>query len=277
MKKLLAGIMVLTMLLCGCGSGTAEQPQTDPTEIQVFVAASLNGAITELADEYNKENDTKITINADSSGTLLTQIEEGYECDIFFSAASKQMNQLEEDGLVLEGTKKDLLNNQLVVIKSKGSETAITGLENIEQAQNIALAGGSVPAGKYTRQALVSLGKLTESDDVSKIETSEVSQALGGVEISEQSNVSKVLMAVAEGSCQVGTVYYSDTYGYEDKVEILEKVDKSLTGDIVYPICQVVNSEADEAQINAAEDFLNFLESDAAKAVYEKYLFEIIE
>lgn len=269
MKRLLAAFMVITFVLCGCG----ERKQT---EIQVFVAASLNGAITELAEEYNKDNDTKITVNADSSGTLLTQIEEGYECDIFFSAATKQMDKLEDDGFVLEGTRKDLLGNQLVLVKAKDSNTAVTGLDNIEQAESIALAGGSVPAGKYTRQALVSLGKLSESEDVSKIETSQVSQALGGVEISEQSNVSKVLMAVAEGSSQVGTVYYSDTFGYEDRVEIIEKVDKGLTGDIVYPICRVMNREADEAQNKAAEDFLKFLESDKAKAVYEKYLFEVI-
>ena len=73
--------------------------------------------MTELAKEYNEDHpEVKITFNADSSGTLLTQIEEGYECDLFFSAAQKQMDQLEADGLVVDGTRANVLNNQVVVI-----------------------------------------------------------------------------------------------------------------------------------------------------------------
>ena len=163
-----------------------------------------------------------ILFNADSSGTLLTQIEEGYECDLFFSAAQKQMDQLEADGLVVDGTRANVLNNQVVVISLKDSGTKVTGLENLKDAKSIALAGGSVPVGKYTRQALVNLGTLKTDGEVDAITTAKVSQALGGVEISEEDNVSKVLTAVAEGSCEVGTTYYSDTYGYEDKLNILQ-------------------------------------------------------
>ncbi len=101
----------------------------------------------------------------------------------------------------------------------KDSGTKVTGLENLKDAKSIALAGGSVPVGKYTRQALVNLGTLKTTGEVDAITTDQVSQALGGVEISEEDNVSKVLTAVAEGSCEVGTTYYSDTYGYEDKLE----------------------------------------------------------
>lgn len=102
-----------------------EETKTDDaeeTEIQVFIAASLNTVMTELAEEYNKEHpEVKITYNADSSGTLLTQIEEGYECDIFFSAAQKQMDQLEKDGLVVDGTRANVVNNQVVVVSLKDS------------------------------------------------------------------------------------------------------------------------------------------------------------
>ena len=75
-------------------------------------------------------------------------------------------------------------------------------------------------------------------EDVSTITTAGSSEALGGVEISEQDNVSKVLTAVVEGSCEVGTTYYSDTYGYEDDLEILETVSYDLTGDVIYPIAR---------------------------------------
>lgn len=247
----------------------------EETEIQVFIAASLNTVMTEIAKEYNEEHpEVKITYNADSSGTLLTQIEEGYECDIFFSAAQKQMDQLEEDGLVVEGSRANVVNNQVVVVTLKDSGTAVTGLETIGDAENIALAGGSVPVGRYTRQALVNLGILEAADDVAEITTEQISEALGGVEISEQDNVSKVLSAVVEESCEVGTTYYSDTYGYEDDIEVLETVSYDLTGNVIYPVAQVVNEEADEAQLAAAEDFLAFILSDEAKAIFASYYFD---
>ena len=287
--KLAAVSLVLAMAagLVACGAKNEAEPETveneetkreeeaEPVEIQVFIAASLNTVMTELAEQYNEEHpEVKITFNADSSGTLLTQIEEGYECDIFFSAAQKQMDQLEADGLVVEGTRKNVVNNQVVVLTLKDSGTEVTGLETLNKAKSIALAGGSVPVGKYTRQALVNLGILNEVDDVSAITTEEVAEALGGVEISEQANVSKVLIAVTEGACEVGTTYYSDTYGYEDKVEILEKVSYDLTGNVIYPVCQVDNKEADDVQKKAAEEFLAFITSDEAKAIFDSYYFD---
>lgn len=271
---MLAGVMLLTM--AGCAGGvdeTAESGKT--TEIQVFIAASLNTVMTELADLYNEDHpEVKIIYNADSSGTLLTQIREGYECDIFFSAAQKQMDDLEADGLMVEGTRADVVNNQVVVVTLKDSGTKVTGLEDLDRAESIALAGGSVPVGKYTRQALINLGILPDTAEPDGITTEEVSEALGGVEISEQDNVSKVLTAVAEGSCEVGTTYYSDTYGYEDDLDILQTVSYDLTGDVIYPVARVVNEEADEAQTAAAEDFLEFILSDEAKTVFESYYFD---
>lgn len=248
----------------------------EKTEIQVFIAASLNTVMQDLAKLYNEQHpEVTITFNADSSGKLLTQIEEGYACDVFFSAAQKQMNTLdEEDKLVVEGTRKNVVNNQVCVITTKDSGTKVTGLQNIGEASSIALADGSVPVGKYTRQAMVNAGMLPKTEDVSKITTEEVSQALGGVEISEQSNVSKVLAAVTEGSCEVGTTYYSDTYGYEDQVVILEKIPYDLTGNVIYPIAQVQNEEADDAEKAAALDFIRFVTSDDAKTVFQNYYFD---
>ena len=150
----------------------------------------------------------------------------------------------------------------------------MTGLEDINRAESFALAGGSVPAGKYTRQALVNLGVLEEAEDVSAITAEQVSEALGGLEISEQDNVSKVLSAVAEASCEVGTVYYSDIYGYEDQLKILETVSYDLTGNVIYPAARVVNDEADAAQKAAADDFMKFILSDEAKDVFDSYYFD---
>ena len=247
----------------------------EPVEIQVFIAASLNTVMTEIAAKYNETHpEVSIVFNADSSGTLQTQIEEGYACDIFFSAAQKQMNALEEEGLLVEGTRANVVNNQVVIITLKDSGTAVTGLENIGDAESIALADGSVPVGRYTRTALMNLGILPEVEDASVYTTKEVSEALGGVEISEQGNVSKVLQAVAEASCEVGTTYYSDTYGYEDKLDILETVSYDLTGNVIYPISRVVNDEADEAETQAAADFLAYILSDECMAIFDSYYFD---
>ena len=184
------------------------------------------------------------------------------------------MDQLEKDRLIVKGTRTDVVNNQVVVISLKTSGTTVTGLENLQEAESIALAGGSVPVGRYTRQALMKLGILEETEDAASISTGQISAALGNVEISEQDNVSKVLSAVTEGSCEVGTTYYSDMYGHEEELEILQTVSTDLTGNVIYPAAQVVNEEADEAQKTAAKDFLTFLLSEEAKKVFASYYFD---
>lgn len=281
-KRILAAALTAVMVisLVGCAGSKNEskdfkRESKKETEIQVFIAASLNTVMTELAKEYREEHpDVKITYNADSSGTLLTQIEEGYACDLFFSAAQKQMDELEKEGLIVDGTRKNVVNNQVVVVTRKDSKSKVKGLKTLKDAKSIALAGGSVPVGKYTRAALISLGMLKKVEDPATITTEEVSGALGGTEISEQDNVSKVLSAVVEGSCEVGTTYYSDTYRYEKDLEILEKVSYDLTGDVIYPIAEVKNDEADKAQKAAAEDFLKFVTSDQSKKVFDSYYFD---
>lgn len=289
LAALLAGVMVLGV--AGCGSKTSEESteaeateeaaeeeandQFDETTVTIFAAKSLNGVVDELISMYNEtQPNVEIITSYDSSGTLMEQIEEGAACDVFFSAAQKQMDQLEEEGLVEDGTRANVVNNQVCVVTYKDSGTSVTGLENIADAESFALADGSVPVGKYTREAMVNAGMLPEAEDVAAITTQEVSDALGGIEINECANVGAVTAAVAEGSNEVGTVYKSDTYGLEDQLEILEIVSYDLTGDVIYPIAQIINEEADDLQKEAALDFVKFLTSDTAKAVYEKYYFD---
>ena len=299
LSLMLAGAMVLSMAACGSQntdqgaandtSAKAEQSDSseaakensdseelESTQITVFAAASLENALNEVIKKYN-ETQPNVTIipSYDSSGTLLAQIEEGAACDVFFSAAQKQMDTLQnDDQLVVDGTRHNVVNNQVVVITYKGSGTAVTGLENLKDAKSIAMADGSVPVGKYTRQAMVNAGMLDAVDDVSTIPTDVISQALDGVEINECGNVSAVKTQVAEGSNEVGTVYYSDTYGLEDKLDILQVISYDLTGNVIYLIAQVKNDEADELEQKAALDFVNFVKSDAAKAIFDSYYFD---
>lgn len=269
---------VTALFLCGCGLRKEKGAQdAGGTEIQVFIAASLQNAMEEVKTAYCLEHPgVKVTLHADSSGTLMTQIEEGYVCDVFFSAAQEQMDRLEgKDRLVVEGTREDVVANQLCVITCQGSDTKVSGLGNIGEAGSIALADATVPAGRYTRVAMGNAGILQGEEDPAKMSAKEVSEQLGGVEISEQSNVSKVLAAVAERSCEVGTVYVSDVYGHEDRVEILEKIPCRLTGDIIYPIAQIRNEEAGEAEKAAALDFIGFVTSGKAQEIFRKYGFDV--
>lgn len=299
LSLMLAGAMVLSMAACGsqntdqgaandtsakaeqsdsseAAKESSESEELESTQITVFAAASLENALNEVIKKYNEiQPNVTIIPSYDSSGTLLAQIEEGAACDVFFSAAQKQMDTLQnDDQLVVDGTRHNVVNNQVVVITYKGSGTAVTGLENLKDAKSIALADGSVPVGKYTRQAMVNAGMLDAVDDVSTIPTDVISQALDGVEINECGNVSAVKTQVAEGSNEVGTVYYSDTYGLEDKLDILQVISYDLTGNVIYPIAQVKNDEADELEQKAALDFVNFVKSDAAKAIFDSYYFD---
>lgn len=275
-KKIAAMIMTVALAaasLAGCGTQKTDTAQE--TTVTLFAAKSLNTVMEELIAAYQEKHpNVKIVESYDSSGTLMTQIEEGAACDIFFSAAQKQMNQLEQDGLLVDETRHNVVNNQVCVVTYKGSNTKVTGLSDLSAASSLALADGSVPVGKYTRQALVKAGILNEAEDVSKITIQEVSEALGGIEINECANVGAVTSAVAEASNEVGTVYYSDTCGLEDKLDILEKVPYDLTGDVIYPVAQVVNKEADELQQQTAKEFVEYLVSEDAKAVFDKYCFD---
>ncbi len=280
-KKLLIALLTLAMavVFAGCGSSggdaSDDSASAEKAEVKVFAAASMQASLEELEGTFEEANpDVDILLNCDSSGTLMTQIEEGAPCDIFFSAGQKQMDELQDKGFVIDGTRQNVLNNQLVVITQPDSETAVTGLENLKDAKSIAMADGSVPVGKYTRQALMNLGILEETDDPSTYTTQQVSDALGGVEISEQGNVSKVLTAVEEGSCEVGTVYLSDTYGHENNVKILETVSYDVTGNIIYPVARITNQDATDAENTAADAFLEYITNADAKALYDTHLFD---
>ena len=274
----LAAVMVFALAACGKSGGTESENTADNAEtvtVNVFAAASLGNVMAEFEKSFEEANPgVDIVVNADSSGTLQTQIREGAPCDVFFSAAQKQMDELEEEGMVLKGTRTNVVNNQLAVICPINQATKVEGLSTIGNASSIALADGSVPVGKYTRAALINLGLLQPADDPAAITTAEVSEQLGGVEISEQGNVSKVLTAVEEGACEVGTTYVSDTVGHENSVRIIETVSNEVSGDIIYPVAGIVNKDASEAETSAAADFIAFITNDEAKALYQKYGFD---
>ena len=301
-NKLLALVMALAMVLalasCGSegktsaadasasaapaasafGSAAGDQPAAEQTTVYIDIAASLEAVfVDKIIPKFEKQNPgVKIEYNTGSSGKLLSGIEEanGIGHDLFFSAGKKQVTTLDEtDGLVVDGSIVNLLSNELRLVKGNNVETAVTGWDNLADAKSLAICGGSVPVGKYTRIALVSLGILPETEDPSAYTTEEISAALNGMEIDEADDVEVAAAKAAEGSVDAATIYYSDYYNHKDELTILAQDDGTLTGNIIYPVCQVANPEATEAESAATQDLLAFLQTDYCLQAFEEYCF----
>ena len=261
MRKKLIAAMMAGVLSAGMFSTGVFAADTDlKGEVNTFIAASLSNAMEEIQKDFNETYpDVEILYNADSSGTLQTQIEEGARCDIFFSAADKQMDALVDEDLAKKDTVEDILENKVVLIKPKDGETKVTGFENITDAANIALAGDSVPVGQYAREIFDNLGI---TDEVNKME------------INEGKNVSEVLAAVSEGSNEIGIVYATDAASVADKVDVIaEAPADALKTPVLYPVGLIEDKEASEDDTAATEAFLEYIKSDDAMKVFEKYGF----
>ena len=262
MKKRLFTIMLAGIMAVGMTTGSVQAAAAEDAsgDLYVFIAASLANAMDEIQKDFNEEYpDVNILFNADSSGTLQTQIEEGSRCDIFFSAATKQMDALVDEDLAKKDSVVDLLENKVVLIKPKDGETKVTGFENITDAENIALAGEDVPVGQYSREIFKNLGI---EDDVNKME------------INEGKNVTDVLASVSEGSNEIGIVYATDAASVADKVDIIaEAPEGSLETPVLYPAGLTVDAEASDEEAAAADAFLAYLQTDDAMKVFEEYGF----
>ena len=262
MKKKIATVMLAGVLAAGMSAGSVQAATADDAsgDLYVFIAASLNNVMEVIQKDFNEEYpDVNILFNADSSGTLQTQIEEGSRCDIFFSAATKQMDALVDEDLAKKDSVVDLLENKVVLIKPKDGETKVTGFENITDAANIALAGEDVPVGQYSREIFKNLGI---EDDVNKME------------INEGKNVTDVLASVSEGRNEIGIVYATDAASVADKVDIIAEAPAgSLETPVLYPVGLTEDAEASESEAAAADAFLAYLQTDDALKVFEEYGF----
>lgn len=269
-EKILAAItagVLTTALMTGTVFAADTEVQGDKElkgEVYAFIAASLSNSMEEIQKDFNElYPNVTIYYSADSSGTLQTQIEEGARCDLFFSAADKQMDALTEEKLTKEDTVVDLLENKVVLIKPKDGKTKVTGFENVTDAENMALAGEDVPVGQYSREIFTNLGIMDKVNEM---------------EINECKNVTDVLAAVSEGSNEIGVVYATDAASVADKVEILaEAPADSLQTPVLYPVGLIEDKEASEDDTKAAEAFLDYVESDAAIKVFEDYGFTAYE
>lgn len=227
-----------------------------PANLFIAAAASLKPVMEEaLIPEFIEQNPGfTVTGTYDSSGKLQTQIEEGLEADLFISAATKQMDALNGEGLVDKDSLTMLLENQIVLIVPAGSGDGYSDFTDIQKAAVIAVGDpDSVPAGQYAKEALQSL----ELWDLLKSGFS-----LG-------TNVTEVLNWVAEGSADAGIVYATDAAATDRVTVIASAPEGSLSKKVLYPAAVLSAS----AKPDAAALFLDYLKSDSASEHFAAYGF----
>ena len=251
MKKLCALLLALAMVLTltACGETTAP---AESVELIVFAAASMTETLTELGNQYMAEReDVTIVFNFDSSGTLKTQIQEGADCDVFISAGQKQMNELD---CVLEGTRFDILENKVALVVPEGNPANVGSFDDMTAGLSdgsvmLAMGNSDVPVGQYTQKILAYYG-LVEED-----------LAAAGA-ITYGTNVKEIATQVSEAAVDCGVVYQTDAFSAG--LTVVDTATAEMCGQVIYPAAVLNISK----NAQAAEDFLEFLTSDAADAIF---------
>ncbi|MBM7865574.1 molybdate ABC transporter substrate-binding protein [Heliobacterium gestii] len=248
---------LVATLLSGCGSPPPAKETAAPVNLTVSAAASLKDALTEIKDLYGKEKpNATISYNFGASGSLQQQIEQGAPADIFISAAPKQMDDLQAKNLIDTTTRKDLLENKVVLISAKDS--AITGFSDLagDKVKKLALGEPqSVPAGKYAQEVLTKLN-LAEGVKEKTVLAKDVRQ---------------VLTYVETANAEAGIVYETDAK-VSDKVKIVTRAPEGSHSPVLYPGAVIKDSK----NAKEAGEFLKYLQGPAAKAVFEKYGFTVL-
>ena len=276
MKKLisllLALVMALSLVACGnkADDNKTDEKASDPVDLTVFAAASLTESLTAIGEKYMAENkNVKISFNFDSSGKLLTQIQEGAVCDLFISAAPKQMNALDgtlkDDAeknpkgqdLLVGGSRIDLLENKVALAVAEGNDKGIDSFDKLAELLKsgdvkLAIGNSDVPVGQYTQKIFKFYG----------IDESAIADKL-----TYGSNVKEVTTTVSEGTVDCGIIYASDAYSA--KLTVAAEATADMCGQVIYPAA-VLNTSKQQA---AAADFLQYLQSAEASSEFEKVLF----
>lgn len=266
---LLALAVSMTACLTGCGrtNTNTNADASEKTELVVFAAASMTETLNQIKTDYEAQHkDITLTYNFDSSGTLKTQIQEGATCDVFISAAQKQMDQLdaskdntanpEQLDFINSDSRMDLLENKVVLVVPENNPKNINSFDELKsklESGDVLLAMGNsdVPVGQYTQKILQYWGL----DEKALTDAGEITYG---------SNVKEVTTQVSEGSADCGVVYYTDAYSAG--LKIVGEATEEMCGKTIYPAAVMKNSEHPEQ----AQEFLAYLSSDAAAKVFEK-------
>ena len=271
-KMTVCSLMLTALFGCGQASQTADGAQdtrsAQTTELTVFAAASMTETLNRIAEDYKAvEPNVSLTFNFASSGDLLSQIKEGADCDVFISAAPKQMNALDgslkddadknPDGLdeLLEGTRIDLLENKVVLAVPEGNPKNIDSFDKLADRLGagegfLAIGNSDVPVGQYTRKIFAHYG------------LDEQSLADAGV-LTYGSNGKEVTTQVIEGAVDCGIIYATDAYSAG--LESVDEATADMCGQVIYPAAVLRNS----AHPDEAKAFLDYLTGEDAGRVFE--------
>lgn len=251
-KRIIATVVALCvgMLTAGCSSASEQKTVT------ILAAASLTDVMGQIETQYEAQHpDIDLVFSYAGSGALQTQIEEGAPADIFISAANKQMDALNEEGLMDSGSIRELLLNRVVLIVPSESELELTSFEDVlSDGVNMIGLGEteSVPAGKYAEQVFESLGIWDEVQGRANF----------------GSDVRTILSWVEMGEVDCGVIYATDAFS-SDMVTIVAEAPEGSCDRVVYPAGIVAGSEA----ADEAEEFLMYLQGSEASSVFESYGF----
>jgi molybdate transport system substrate-binding protein len=243
----------LCLLLAGLGASAADAP---PPSLTVFGAASLTNALQDLGDSFTQQSAIPVKFSFAASSVLARQIESGAQADIFFSADLEWMDYLQSRGLIDRASRHDVLGNRLVLIAPADSKIALKIAANFPLATALGkgrLATGdpdSVPAGRYARSALTTLGVWNEVAD----------------RIVRAESVRSALMFVDRGEVPLGIVYETDAL-IDPKVRVVDFFPANSHLPITYPIA--LTSSAGPA----AQKFLDYIRGPAGELVFKKYGF----
>lgn len=249
--------VALFSLLLLWGHGIASAQPAAP--LTVFAAASLTDSLTAVADAYKAKTGTSVTLSFGASSTIAHQIEQGAQADIFMSADTDWMDYLAKGGHLMEGTRKNLLGNQLVLVAASDARPAPRIAPHFDLAGalgdgRLALADpSSVPAGKYGKAALTALGVW---DSIAP-------------KVAQAENVRVALEYVARGEAPYGIVYATDAK-VAPSVHVAGVFPENSHPPIVYPVALTRTASP------AARNFLAFLEGPEARAIFEKAGFTVL-
>jgi molybdate transport system substrate-binding protein len=241
-----------------CLGAFGEANAAPKEKLVVSAAASLKPALQEIETEFEKSNPgIDVLMNFGATGALKRQIENGAEVDVFLAASADHMAALERSGRLLAGSRRNALSNSLVLIAPKGTSSPKSLLDVADsKVKRIAIGEPrSVPAGAYARESLAKLTKGTTFDSKFVL----------------ASNVRQVLAYVETGEVDAGLVYATDAKD-SDKVRLVATIPTGSHEPIVYPFA-ILRSSKRKAE---ALDFLSYLDSSAARSVFEKQGFQLL-
>ena len=270
-KKVVASVLAATLAfaLAGCGSDKKEDKAAgdgDKVHLTVFAAASMTETMNQIAAQYQKEHpDVEISFNFDSSGTLKAQIQNGADCDLFISAAQKQMNQLDASkdakanpdklDFVKSGSRIDLLENKVVLVTPEGNPKGVQNFNDMaaklkDGSIRLVMGNSDVPVGQYTQKIL----KFYNLDEQAIAQAGHITYG---------SNVKEVTTQVREGSADCGVIYATDAFSA--KMNPVDEATKDMCGQVIYPAAVMKNSRHPQE----AQAFLDYLKGQEAMKIFQ--------